>query len=104
MFTSNIARSVARTSGARSVARRQLHTTQPRPAMMKKRQDGTSEIQWSPMTYAMLGAAIIGVCGTYGMLMASPRTMVSKEDQVGTSSTSKANQPRGRGLDPNNPQ
>ncbi|KAK0744815.1 hypothetical protein B0T21DRAFT_344952 [Apiosordaria backusii] len=50
--------------------------------------------------YALLGAAIIGVGGTYGMMMGSPRSVVpddtAKQSVSGTSPTARANQPIGK--------
>ncbi|KAK0663476.1 hypothetical protein QBC41DRAFT_329193 [Cercophora samala] len=88
---------------------RQFHSTPfRREAIKKDGPDGTtSTATGSNRSLMLLGAAIIGVAGTYGMLMGSPRTVVpddtSKQPVSGTSPTSaRANQASGK-LDPNNP-
>ncbi|KAK4175263.1 hypothetical protein QBC36DRAFT_241523 [Triangularia setosa] len=89
---------------------RQFHSTPfRREIITKDGPDGTtSAATGSNRSLVLLGAAIIGVAGTYGMLMGSPRTAVPddtpKQPVSGTSPTSaRANQASGK-LQPNNPQ
>ncbi|KAK0741995.1 hypothetical protein B0T21DRAFT_345848 [Apiosordaria backusii] len=96
---------LARRAALRST--RQFHSTPFRQEFIKKDSpDGTtSMLAGSPKTYALLGAAIIGVGGTYGMMMGSPRSVVpddtAKQSVSGTSPTARANQPIGKTLQEN---
>ncbi|KAK4205011.1 hypothetical protein QBC40DRAFT_271614 [Triangularia verruculosa] len=82
---------------------RQFHSTPLRREVIKK--DGpagtTSTLTGSNKSLMLVGAAILGVGGTYAMLMGSPRTIVpdntSGQPVSGTSPASaRANQASGK--------
>ncbi|KAL2017335.1 hypothetical protein VTK56DRAFT_2308 [Thermocarpiscus australiensis] len=80
MLRATITRSGLTGSGARPLTR-QLHATNVRTVMYKKdRPDGTtSQLEWTPKTYAVIGGAILGVAGLYGLMMGKPYKVVGSE-------------------------
>ncbi|KAL2127626.1 hypothetical protein VTI74DRAFT_10391 [Chaetomium olivicolor] len=88
----NVARSGLRGGGTRPLTR-QPHVTNVRTAMYKKdRPDGTtSQLEWTPKTYAMVGGSILAVAGGYGYMMGKPYKVVGSEKSP-ASITEKASQ------------
>ncbi|KAK4112804.1 hypothetical protein N656DRAFT_779034 [Canariomyces notabilis] len=81
MLRANIGKQGIRVcNGARPVTRPR-RATNVRTAMYRKDSpDGTtSQLEWTPKTYAMIGGSILAVAGLYGLMMGKPGGVIRTE-------------------------